>query len=100
MIPRPLCALPAVLLSLLFLSVPIALAADGDSGFDCRVSVDGAKYDLTQLAGEQTINQTHERPPSKMVDSLRFDLCANLKKLDNLSERDQVRRPIYWTLMR
>ncbi|KAF9462416.1 autophagy-related protein 27 [Collybia nuda] len=89
--PRPLSALPAVLLSLLFISVPLTVAADNDSLFDCRVSVDGAKFDLTQLAGEHTINKTRELPPSTMVDSLRFDLCEDLKKLDKVADRDQCK---------
>jgi hypothetical protein len=94
MILRPLCALPAVLLSVLFLSVPATLAADDDSSFDCRVTVDGVKFDLTQLAGEHTVNKTREMPPSSMINSLRFDLCGDLKKLDYLPERDQVRHLI------
>jgi hypothetical protein len=94
MILRPLSTLPAALLSLLLLTVPVALA-DEDSPFDCQATVEGVKFDLRSLAGEHTANQTRILPPSSTVDLLRFDLCADLKKAENVDERDQVRHHIY-----
>ena len=82
--------LPAVLLSLLFLSVS-SVSADDENLFDCRITVDGARFDLTSLTGEHTLNQTHDLPPTSMIDSLRFNLCGDLKRLDGVPEADQVR---------
>ncbi|RDB25081.1 Autophagy-related protein 27 [Hypsizygus marmoreus] len=88
MILRPFCTLPAVLISLLLLFAPSA-RADDETPFDCRVTVDGVKFDLTSLAGEHTVNKSRETPPSTIVNSLRFNLCGELKKLEGYTERDQ-----------
>jgi hypothetical protein len=66
-------------------------AQDDSSNFDCHLTVGSLKYDLTALAGEHTISRTRETPPSTMVDSLRFDLCGDLKPLEGVKEGDQVR---------
>ncbi|KAF8070470.1 autophagy-related protein 27 [Lyophyllum atratum] len=89
MILRPLSTLPAFLFSLLLLTVSTALADEDDSPFDCRPTVDGLKFDLTSLAGEHSANQTRSLPPSSILDVIRFDLCAELNKLDGVAERDQ-----------
>lgn len=67
------------------------LAADSETPFDCHLTVDNTKFDLTSLAGVHTVNRTRDTPPTKTVDSLRFDLCAELKPQEGLSEHDQVR---------
>jgi hypothetical protein len=59
--------------------------------FDCHLSVNDASFDLTSLAGEHVINRTRSTPPTTMIDSLRFDLCAELKTIEGLAEHDQVR---------
>ncbi|KAF8161113.1 autophagy-related protein 27 [Crassisporium funariophilum] len=88
MIIRCLCY--EILLAFLCLSYTPAVSAQADTSFDCHVTVDNTtKFDLTSLAGEHIVNRTRETPPSTMIDSLRFDLCADLKALDGLSEHDQ-----------
>jgi len=47
------------------------------------------KFDLTSLSGEHVINRTRETPPTTMVDSLRFNLCAGLEPQGNLPEQEQ-----------
>lgn len=65
-------------------------AQDGTSPFDCRVRTSDLTYDLTSLQGEYTVSRTRETPPSFMVDSVRFDLCADLKLQDGVAAGDQV----------
>ncbi|KAF9450450.1 hypothetical protein P691DRAFT_810395 [Macrolepiota fuliginosa MF-IS2] len=68
--------------------------ADEQAGFDCHVTASGATFDLTKLAGEYTLNQTRESPPTKTVDSLRFNLCADLKPLDGVADSDQCSKGV------
>src|SRR5277367_4178241 len=57
---------PISLLSV-FLVFSFAVAQnDSDSGFDCHLSVDSFKYDLTTLAGERTLSRTRDTPPTVM----------------------------------
>ena len=79
------------LLAFIFVIVLNIIHAKSDSTFDCRVTVENLKFDLTYLSGEHVINQTRETPPTTVVDSLRFDLCEDLKTQGELSEQDQVR---------
>jgi autophagy-related protein 27 len=65
-------------------------AQDGTSPFNCRVRTNGLTYDLTHLQGEHTVLRTRETPPSSWVDSVRFDLCADLKPQDGVAAGDQV----------
>lgn len=78
----------AILLSLL--ALPFAQAQDP---FDCHVSLEGGKrkYDLTKLAGDKYVKRERVTPPSQFVDELRFNLCADLQKVDGVSDEDQVR---------
>ncbi|KAG6811536.1 hypothetical protein H0H92_006969 [Tricholoma furcatifolium] len=80
--------LPLGIISLLLFLTPHSYAAD-DSLFDCRVTVDGVKFDLTSVAGEHTASQKRATPPTSTVDLLRFDLCAELKRQDDVDEADQ-----------
>lgn len=87
MILRPL-QLPVTLLFLL----PSLIAAE-DNPFDCsnKLSIDSLNFDLSKLAGEKSISRTRDRPPTTVLDELRFNVCADLVKLDGASEQDQVR---------
>lgn len=78
-------------LSFIILQVSPVLAADSDKPFDCHLTVDNTKFDLTTLGGPHTISRKRESPPTTVVDSLSFDLCAELKPQDGVSEHDQVR---------
>lgn len=64
--------------------------ADEHPAFDCHVTVSNAVFDLTSLAGEHTLNRTRNRPPTTMVESLRFNLCTDLDPLEGVAEADQV----------
>ncbi|KZT10686.1 uncharacterized protein LAESUDRAFT_721047 [Laetiporus sulphureus 93-53] len=81
---RALCSHAMALL--LFSSV---VHAQDDSGFDCHISLDNVSYDLTPLAGEQSITRERSTPPTTMVDTVRFNLCANLQQLGEVDEKDQ-----------
>jgi len=80
--------------SLAFANLLFALgvaAQDGNNPFDCRVRTNDLTYDLTPLQGEHTVSRTRETPPSSWVDSVRFDLCADLRLQDGAAAGDQVR---------
>lgn len=89
MILRLSCALPAVSISLLLLMISSVHAQDG-SPFDCRVTTNGIKFDLTSLTGEHTARRKRETPPTSTVDLLRFNLCAELERQEDVAESDQV----------
>lgn len=81
-------------LSLTFANLLFALgvtAQDGDNPFNCRVRASDLTYDLTPLQGEHTVSRTRDTPPSSWIDSVRFDLCADLKPQDGVAAGDQVR---------
>ncbi len=91
--PRRYCFATLALLVLGMLTYSSQLMqVHAQSGFDCRISLDGGKrkYDLTSLAGEHTLAQTRDTPPSQVVDELRFDLCKDLDKKQGVEDGDQV----------
>ena len=65
-------------------------AQDGTNPFNCHVRTSDLTYDLTPLQGEHTVSRRRETPPSNWVDSVRFDLCADLKLQDGVAAGDQV----------
>lgn len=67
-----------------------ALYVNADTTFDCKVAIENIKFDLTSLAGEHVVNRTRDTSPSTTIDSLRFDLCNDLKSLEGVPEHDQV----------
>ena len=73
------------------LFAPGITAQDGNNPFDCRVRTNDLTYDLTPLQGEHIVSRTRETPPSDWIDSVRFDLCADLKPQDGIAASDQVR---------
>jgi hypothetical protein len=93
MILRSFYRLPTLLLFVLLLSAPSSLADDGEP-FNCQATVKGVKFDLTPLAGGHTVNKTRNTPPTSTTDSLRFDLCDDLKQLEGVPEGDQVRHQL------
>ena len=88
MILRRTHSVPLSLISLFLLSTSVRGQEDP---FNCHFTTNGQSYDLTKLAGEHVATRTRDTPPSIMVDSLRFDLCADLKKVEGVAEADQVR---------
>jgi hypothetical protein len=90
MILRP--TLPNSLPLALLLLLPSLVSAQGNSDtFNCYVTVDSINFNLTSLAGQHDISRLRQTPPSTMVDSLSFNLCADLKPKDGIAEGDQVR---------
>lgn len=74
------------------LSLSVLILADEQKPFDCHVVVSGAEFDLTKLAHEYNLNRTREMPPTTMIDQLRFNLCADLKHVEGVEDRDQCRK--------
>lgn len=77
------------LYSLLLLS-SVAVNAQNE---ECHVSVDSWKYDLSSLAGEQSVERTRDTPPSTIRETVRFNLCDELQPLDGVASEDQVSTP-------
>ncbi|KAH8119568.1 autophagy-related protein 27 [Phellopilus nigrolimitatus] len=78
-----------VLLCLLALAARPARAQD-PVPFDCAApQAGGRSFDLTALAGEHVVTRTRETPPSRVVDELRFDLCADLPRRAGVADADQ-----------
>jgi hypothetical protein len=81
-------------LAFIFVIVLNIIHAKSDPTFDCTLTIENIKFDLTSLSGEHVINRTRETPPTTMVDSLRFNLCADLETQGDLPEQEQVRFPV------
>ncbi|KAK7675985.1 hypothetical protein QCA50_021061 [Cerrena zonata] len=75
----------AFLLSFL---VTFGLTQD-DSPFDCYLSIGDKKYDLHSIGGEHSASRERDSPPTKYRDSVRFNLCEDLKPQDGVSSEDQ-----------
>ncbi|KAG8753829.1 hypothetical protein FRC14_005701 [Serendipita sp. 396] len=73
-------------LLIILISAFIALAED----FECKAdnNIAGHTYDLTTLNVAKTVERTRQIPPSSMLDSIRFNICADLPSSD-LPEHDQ-----------
>ncbi|KAI0793182.1 autophagy-related protein 27 [Abortiporus biennis] len=90
MAPRTTYSLRFV--SSLFLLMTLASTsawAQDDQPFNCTVSLNEMRYDLTALAGERTVSRERGTPPTKMRDAVRFNLCEDLKKQDDVADEDQ-----------
>jgi Autophagy-related protein 27 len=84
MIIRPLIPHSSLPIALLLLSSLVS------AQFNCYVNVNSLDFNLTKLAGEHAATRTRTTPPSTMADTLRFDLCADLKPQEGVAEADQV----------
>lgn len=78
-------SVPALSCALLML----AAAAAAQDAFDCKVTIGENKWDLTSLAGEQTLTRERDRPPTKFQDAVTFNLCEDLKRKEDVAEKDQ-----------
>jgi len=81
MILRRISARAIYLIIIFFECRSLLVSAQDDAPFDCHLNVGLLTYDLTTL-GEITVSRTRNTPPSMMVDSLRFNLCEDLKVED------------------
>jgi len=84
-------SLPILASSILLLSLASTFASGQDNGspFDCLITYDGFKYDLNSLAGEREVSRTRESPPTEIIDTVRFNLCADLTQQEGVDEGDQ-----------
>ncbi|KAI0339763.1 hypothetical protein BDW22DRAFT_1421951 [Trametopsis cervina] len=57
--------------------------------FDCHITAGDFKYDLTALKGERTVSRERDTPPTKFRDSVTFNLCEDLKRVDGVSDKEQ-----------
>jgi hypothetical protein len=73
--------------AILLLTARQVLAQDS---FNCHITLDDRKYDLTQLAGEHNVSRVRDTPPTKFRDSVTFNLCQNLNKLEGVPDKEQV----------
>lgn len=91
MILRP--GLPLHLLSGAVFLLSLAPAAVlAQETFDCKITIGESKWDLTSLAGERTLSRDRDTPPTKFTDVVKFNLCEDLKKDEELADKDQVSR--------
>ncbi|KDQ21677.1 hypothetical protein BOTBODRAFT_26104 [Botryobasidium botryosum FD-172 SS1] len=68
-----------------------------DHAWTCQFSLaDPARnYDLSPLAGPHTVQQTRDTPPSRMLDTVRFDVCKPLARVEGISNADQCAEDTY-----
>jgi hypothetical protein len=69
-----------------------------DDFFNCKPKVGKVTYDLTALSGEHSVSRTWDLPPTKMLDTISFNLCADLKRVDGMKEGDQVRSAVLFAM--
>jgi hypothetical protein len=70
-----------------------AQLVDADDIFACKVGTEAGIFDLTSLKSEYPLkNITRETPPTKIIDSVRINLCEDIQKQEGLKDTDQVRR--------
>ena len=58
--------------------------------FDCHITIGDNKYDLAALGGEHTVSRERDTPPTKFRDTVTFNLCEDLKKVDGVPDNEQV----------
>lgn len=82
--------LPSTYVFLAALLLSGAAAQESGTPFNCQPTLDGTTYDLTSLKGAQIVTRERDSPPSKFIDELRFDLCAELQPVEGRLSEDQV----------
>lgn len=66
------------------LTLLAAYVSADDNPFDCKPTVDKLSYDLTKLNQEFTVSWTVKASQSTNNETLRFNLCDDLKKQDKV----------------
>jgi hypothetical protein len=79
--------------SLLWLLLLLLSTASSQPDEECHKSINDDMYDFSALAGDHTLSRTRPSPPTDMLDTLRFDICKELRLLDDVPQGDQVRIP-------
>ena len=95
MIPRQHLRLHVLSCAFLLLSATYTGVSAQDT-FDCKITVGDSKFDLTSLSGEHTVSRERETPPTKFLDVITFNLCEDLKRKDDVAEKDQVSIPWHY----
>jgi hypothetical protein len=74
-------------LLVVFISALLATADD----FTCAPTtlISGKEYDLSALNVVKTVSRTRQTPPSTMIDTITFNLCADIE-LNDTPAADQV----------
>ncbi|PCH43397.1 hypothetical protein WOLCODRAFT_121884 [Wolfiporia cocos MD-104 SS10] len=71
--------------ALLYLSIYAA----AQETFDCHINHNGLDYDLTTVRGEHQVVRERDTPPTKMIDTVVFDLCEDLHPREGVDEKNQ-----------
>ncbi|KAL0575745.1 type II membrane protein [Marasmius crinis-equi] len=87
MVFRRIPQIPRSLLFLLPITSALGQVTIQESSFDCKFAIENLKFDLTSL-GERSALRTRETPPSKMIDTVFFNLCEDLKEKE-VPKQDQ-----------
>ncbi|KAG8721020.1 hypothetical protein FRC08_016330 [Ceratobasidium sp. 394] len=68
-----------------------AVNSIADNGpFSCKLDLSGVHYDLSILGNdERTAERDRAIPPTTMHDTLRFNICTDLKRQDGVKDADQ-----------
>lgn len=74
----------------LFLLAASSAGVSAQDTFDCKVTLGENKWDLTSLAGEQTLSRERNTPPTKFQDIVTFNLCEELTRKEGVADKDQV----------
>ncbi|KAH8107249.1 autophagy-related protein 27 [Cristinia sonorae] len=80
---------PLITLALLLSCAFSSAAQPHKRDFDCHVVIGDLKYDLTSLNKEYSVSRTRDTPPTKWQDTVRFNLCSELKAQDGVAAEDQ-----------
>jgi len=69
---------PRILSIVIFFLVSALIAAAEDIQCSADTPLFGKKYDFTSFNIAMTVERTRNTPPSQTVDSLMFNICADL----------------------
>jgi len=77
------------------LAALVAFALAQDKVFDCEepLVIGNFSYDLRTLNTEKVVSRERDSPPSKFRDTVRFNVCADLKEQDGVAKEDQCPSP-------
>lgn len=72
-----------------------ALETRADKEWACTSTLSGHKFDFTGLGGEHVLKRERETPPTKMIDTLEFDLCKPLPESKDGADGDRARPSVF-----
>ncbi|GJJ06439.1 hypothetical protein Clacol_000631 [Clathrus columnatus] len=82
--------LPYSLIFHVLLFVSGISAQDSDTlSCDAPITVNGAHYDIQQLAGQHSAKYFEESPPSQYENVITFNICQDIEKSSTLPDSDQ-----------